>query len=83
MTLQNNSAVPCKLVTVPKLFCYAILSKIVLLCNFIQNCFPMQFYTNIFLFSYLMCHAGLAIFLIFKKKSKKSDLFDLNQIFFI
>ena len=29
-----------------------------------------------------MGHAGLAIFLILKKKSKKSDLFDLNQIFF-
>ena len=43
MTLQNNSAVPRKLVTIPKLFCYAILSKIVLLCNFIQNCFAMQF----------------------------------------
>ena len=27
--------------------------------------------------------SGLAIFLIFKKKSKKSDLFDLNQIFLI
>ena len=56
MTLQNNSAVPRKLVTIPKLFSYAILSKIVLLCNFIQNCFAMQFYTNTFLFFYLMCH---------------------------
>ena len=31
MTLQNNSTVPRKLVTIPKLFFYAILSKIVLL----------------------------------------------------
>ena len=30
-----------------------------------------------------MLKAGLAIFLIFKKKTKKSDLFDLNQIFLI
>ena len=39
MTLQNNSAVPRKLVTIPKLFCYAILSKIVLLCNFYPKLF--------------------------------------------
>ena len=67
MTLQNNFNFKIKL------FCYAILSKIVSYAILHKYIFVLLFDVS--------CRVG--DFFDFKKKSKKSDLFDLNQIFFI